>query len=87
MVPISARISRSLQGRIMATAVVETEATTRSPLALSARQVATELDCSYSNARNLIARGEIPSFKMGGLVRVRYVDLQAYVDRLAKAAA
>lgn len=57
------------------------------PLAMSARQVATALGCSYSNARNLIARGEIPSFKMGGLVRVRYSDLQEYVDRLATAAA
>lgn len=56
-------------------------------LALSSRQVAVALGCSYANVRNLIKRGEIPTFKMGGLTRVRYSDLQAYVNRLAESAA
>jgi excisionase family DNA binding protein len=71
----------------MTAAVVETEVATRPPLALSTRQVAATLDCSYGTARNLLARGAIPSFKMGGLVRVRYSDLQEYVNRLAESAA
>jgi len=66
---------------------VEATIATPLPLALSTRQVAMALGCSYSNAWNIINRGDIPSFKMGGLLRVRYSDLQAYVDRLAGAAA
>lgn len=71
----------------MTAAVIETEIADAPPLALSTRQVAKALGCSYSNAWNIISRGDIPSFKMGGLTRVRYSDLQDYVNRLARPAA
>src|SRR5262245_11750853 len=43
--------------------------------------VAMALGCSAPTAQRLIRSGQLPSFKIGRLRRVRPEDLRAYVDR------
>ena len=52
-------------------------------LALSLDQAGALLGCHGRTIRNLIARGELRSFTIGRLRRVRRVDLEAYLARLA----
>lgn len=54
--------------------------TTMSPL-LRADEVAQRLNISRSLAYQLMQRGEIPTVRFGGSVRVRESDLGAYVQR------
>jgi excisionase family DNA binding protein len=55
-------------------------------LLLKTHEVAAELATSESNVRKLIARGVIPSIKLGHLRRVRRGDLEAYIAGIPLAA-
>ena len=48
---------------------------------LSPEQLADYLGCGRTYVYGLLARGEIPSFKLGKLRRVRQVDVDAYVGQ------
>jgi excisionase family DNA binding protein len=48
---------------------------------LTPRQIAGELQCSYSMVLALIRRGDLRAVYVGRLPRVRDVDLGAYIDR------
>ncbi len=53
------------------------------PLLLSVEEAAIELRIGRSRMFDLIRTGEVLSVKVGGLRRVPYDSLRAYVDRLA----
>ena len=38
------------------------------------------LACSERHVWNLIARGDLPAYRLGAITRLRVSDLQAYVD-------
>jgi excisionase family DNA binding protein len=48
---------------------------------LTPKQIAEDLQCSYSMVLALIRRGALRAVYVGRLPRVRDVDLAAYVDR------
>jgi excisionase family DNA binding protein len=48
---------------------------------LTPRQVAEQLQCSYSMVLALIRRGDLAAVYVGRLPRVREADLAAYIDR------
>ena len=48
---------------------------------LTPRQIAEQLQCSYSMALGLIRRGELRAVYVGRLPRVRAVDLETYIER------
>ncbi len=48
---------------------------------LSPEEVATYLGCGRSFAYQLLARGELPSLKLGRLRKVRRADVEAFVER------
>lgn len=53
--------------------------TEKLPRALTPRMVADLWHCSERHVRNLIASGELPSFRLGGkLLRVRGEDVEAF---------
>ncbi|HLY59117.1 MAG TPA: helix-turn-helix domain-containing protein [Stellaceae bacterium] len=52
--------------------------TGKGALFLSAVQVAERWDCSVRHVRNMIARGVLAAVKLGGMVRVRISDLEAF---------
>ncbi len=43
-------------------------------------EVAEYLACSERHVWNLIARGDLPAYRLGAITRLRVSDLQAYVD-------
>ena len=56
----------------------------RDRVLFSLNDLAEYLSCSRTFARELIASGEIPSFKIGTLRRVRKADVDDYIEsRLA----
>ena len=50
---------------------------------LDIAEVATALHCGKSFAYELVAKGDIPSVKLGRLTRVRVEDIDVYVNRLS----
>ena len=50
---------------------------------LTLAQAAEQLGCSESKVKALIAAGKLPVIDFGGVRRVRRVDLEAFVERLA----
>lgn len=50
------------------------------PRLLRAEEVADFLQCSRSHVYAMIERGEIPCLRLGRAVRVRWEDLQQFVD-------
>jgi excisionase family DNA binding protein len=48
---------------------------------LTPRQIAQQLQCSYSMVLALIRRGDLRAVYVGRLPRVREVDLTSYIDR------
>lgn len=59
----------------------------RPPLLLTVPQVADELGVSVSVAKQLVARGTVPSVKLNGCRRIRYDALAEYVSHLQDDAA
>ena len=53
------------------------------PLILTFNQAADLLGCSVSKVKTLIAAGQLPAVDFGGVRRVRRVDIEAFVERLA----
>lgn len=49
------------------------------PMLLTVDDLATEMRCSKWKAKQLLAAGEVPSIKVGGLRRVRRGDLEAFL--------
>ena len=47
---------------------------------LTVREVATLLKVSDKTVRRVMARGELPSFRVGAQVRFRRTDIEAWVD-------
>jgi excisionase family DNA binding protein len=43
-------------------------------------EVAEYLACSERHVWNLIARGDLPAYRLGAITRLRVDDLRAYVD-------
>lgn len=56
-----------------------------SVLLLSLPEVGVVLGCSPSKVKRLIADGELPAVMVGKVRRVRRVDVDAYLERLAGA--
>jgi excisionase family DNA binding protein len=53
---------------------------------VSPKELQHYLGCSRNHVQQLLASGEIPSFKVRNLRRVRKVDLDAYIEaRIAEA--
>lgn len=50
---------------------------------LDIAEVAIALHCGKSYAYELIAKGDIPSVKLGRLTRVRVEDIDVYINRLS----
>lgn len=50
-------------------------------LAVSPRLVARLLSVSHSQVEKLVARGELPAFRVGRSVRVELLELVAFMDR------
>lgn len=48
--------------------------------ALTVPDIAYTLNCSEKTAREMVKRGEIRSFRIGGEYRVRPADLDAYIE-------
>ena len=48
---------------------------------LSPEELATVLGCGRTFSYGLLARGEIPSFKLGTLRRVRRSDVDRYIEQ------
>lgn len=55
------------------------------PTSLSRAQAAQALNIGLSHLDALIKRGDIPSYKLGRLRRIRLVDIQSFVDTLTVA--
>ncbi len=53
---------------------------------LSPDELANYLKCGRTYAYQLLAKGEIPSFKIGKLRRIRRADVEQYVEERAYAA-
>ncbi|MEX2741062.1 helix-turn-helix domain-containing protein [Rhizobium mongolense] len=50
-----------------------------SPKAFSPRSLADRWHCSERHVRNLINRGDLPYFKLGGkLIRIKWTDVDEY---------
>ena len=65
----------------------DTTQTTPTPTArrlLTPKQIAEQLQCSYSMVLALIRRGDLRAVFVGRLPRVRDSDLTAYIDRGAR---
>lgn len=60
----------------------EVESSTRE--VFSPLQAASYLGCGRTYLYKLMAGGDIPSFKLGKLRRIRRKDLDAYVEQLAE---
>lgn len=56
-------------------------ATPAEPRAFTPATLAKRWACSERHVRNMIDRGELPSFRFGTLIRVRLDDVQAYEAR------
>jgi excisionase family DNA binding protein len=54
------------------------------PAMLSPEELATYLGCGRTYAYKLLADGAVPSLKLGRLRRVRRVDADAFIERLAE---
>lgn len=54
------------------------------PAMLSPEELATYLGCGRTFVYHLLANGSIPSVKLGRLRRVRRVDADAFIERLAE---
>lgn len=53
-------------------------------LAVPLRVVARLLSVSHSQVEKLVARGELPAFRVGRSVRVELIELVAFMDRNRK---
>lgn len=49
---------------------------------LTLRRVALALDCSKSHVRKMVYAGVIPAFHRGGVLVVKRVDMERFVDQL-----
>jgi excisionase family DNA binding protein len=49
---------------------------------MTAREVATYLNCSAATIRRMAARGEIPHYRLGKLVRFRSGDVEAWLSSI-----
>lgn len=47
---------------------------------MTAEEVAEYLHCSRRHLWNLVAKGEIPTYKLGGITRLRFADVLQYVE-------
>lgn len=52
---------------------------THGPSMLSIKKVAVQLDVSESTVRRLIGSNELPSYRIGGQVRIAEKDLEIFV--------
>ena len=48
---------------------------------MTAREVATYLNCSASTVRRLAAAGDLPHYRLGRLVRFRRNEIEAWLGR------
>jgi excisionase family DNA binding protein len=48
--------------------------------ALTIKDLAFQLNCSEKTARELVKRGEIRAFRVGGIYRVLPADLDRYIE-------
>ncbi len=48
---------------------------------LSVKQVSKMLNISLSSTYRLLDRKELPSYKVGNLVRIKQSDIEAYLER------
>lgn len=51
------------------------------PVVLNTRQVAEVLNVHINTVKNLVARKELKSFKIGKALRIRKEDLQAFIEQ------
>ena len=49
---------------------------------MTARQVASYLNCSATTVRRMATRGQIPHYRLGKLVRFRRGDVEAWLARV-----
>lgn len=54
------------------------------PKSLNVKEVAQALGIHINTAKRIIANGELPSFKVGRVVRVDNADLRQYIEEKKK---
>ena len=78
-----AEASGDQAGPELATVADPLDGVSMSPLLLTYAQTEAALQCSHTQVKRLVSAGDLPTVKVGGLVRIRATDLAAYVDSLA----